>query len=67
MDLPPEEKYIKDIKIIREELKPVMMSLEEKEVNLFSVTLFFSTYVKEMLKDIGDKRVKDIIIRNMLD
>lgn len=59
--------YVKDMKIIKETLTPYMKELENKEVNMFSVAMFFSSYVKEILKEIDDEDIKEIIIRNMLD
>ena len=67
MDLSLKQQYIKDMKIIKEELEPLMISLEEKEVDMFSVAMFFSSYVKELLKDIENKKQREIIVRNMLD
>jgi len=67
MDLSLEEQYIKDMKIIKEELEPLLLSFEEKEVDMFSVAMFFSSYVKELLKQIGSKNKRELIMRNMLD
>ena len=53
--------------VIKKILTPFMKQLEENEVDIFSVTMFFSSYVKELLKEIDDKNKKEIIVRNMLD
>jgi len=55
------------MKIIKEELTPLMVKLEEKHVDSFSVIMFLSSWVKEMLKDIEDKEKKELILRMMLD
>lgn len=67
LDLSLEQQYIQDMKTIKEELEPVMLSFEEKEVDIFSVAMFFSSYIKELLKDIPRKKQREVIIRNMLD
>lgn len=61
------EKQLRDLTIIKEELEPLMLSLEEKEVDTISVIIFFSSYVKELLNEIDNKKEKELIIRNMLD
>lgn len=55
------------MKIIKETLTPFMKELEKKEVDIFSVAMFFSSYVKEILKEIDNPDIREIIIRNMLD
>lgn len=55
------------MKIIKKTLTPFMKEIEKQEVSGFSVAMFFSTYVKEILKEINDEDIKEIIIRNMLD
>jgi len=55
------------MKIIKKTLTPFMKEMEEQKVDAFSVAMFFSTYVKEILKSIDDDDIKEIIIRNMLD
>ena len=55
------------MKIIKETLTPFMKELEKQKVEMFSVAMFFSSYVKEMLKDIDDEDIKEVILRNMLD
>ena len=55
------------MKIIKKVFTPAMKELEENEVDVFSVAMFFSSYVKEILKDIDDKNKKEVILRNMLD
>ena len=55
------------MKVIKEKLTPYMLELEEAEVDIFSVTMFFASYVSELLKEIDDKDKKEIIIRKMLD
>ena len=67
MELSLEQKYLKDMEIIKEELEPLMLTLEEKEVDMFSVAMFFSSYVKELLKEVPVKKHREVIIRNMLD
>ena len=67
MDLSLEQQYLRDMKIIKEILEPLMTSLEEQEVDMFSVAMFFSSYVKELLKQMENKQQKEIILRNMLD
>lgn len=62
-----EEKYLEDMKIIKEELEPFMLSLEEKKVDMFSVIIFLSSYLQELLNELDDKKKKELIIRNMLD
>lgn len=55
------------MKKIKEALTPCMKELDDKEVNSLSVIMFFSTYVREMLKEIDDKNIKEAVLRNMLD
>ena len=52
MNQPIGEQYAEDMKIIQRELEPFMLILEEQEVDIFSVAMFFSSYVKELLKKI---------------
>lgn len=59
--------YLQDAKIIREELEPLMFSLQEKEVNNFSVAMFLSSYLKELLKEMDSKTMREIVMRNILD
>lgn len=61
------EVYKNDMKVIKEKLAPFMMELEEQEVDIFSVAMFFASYVSELLKIIDDKNKKEIIVRKMLD
>lgn len=67
MDLSLKQQYLEDMEIIKEELKPMMLSLEEKKVDIFSVAMFFSSYLKELLKDVHTKQQREIILRNILD
>lgn len=67
MDSSLNKLYVEDMKVIKKILTPFMKQLEENEVDIFSVTMFFSSYVKELLKEIDDKNKKEIIVRNMLD
>ena len=67
MDLSLKQQYLEDMEIIKEELKPIMLSLEEKKVDIFSVAMFFSSYLKELLKDVHTKQQREIILRNILD
>lgn len=67
MDISLKQQYLKDMEIIREELEPLMLSLEEKEVDIFSVTMFLSSYLKELLKTIENKKQREVILRNLLD
>ena len=67
MDLSLEEQYLKDMKIIGEILEPLMLSLEEQKVDIFSVTMFFSSYVKELVKELPTKQQREIILKNILD
>ena len=55
------------MKIIKEKLLPYMLELEKEKVDAFSVAMFFSSYVSELLKEIDDKDKKEVIIRRMLD
>lgn len=55
------------MKIIKKTLGPYMKTLEEKEVDMFSVAVFFASYVKELLINIDDKKRKEAILRIMLD
>lgn len=55
------------MKIIKEKMVPVLKELEEEKVDAFSVAMFFSSYVSELLKVINDKDKTEIIIRHMLD
>ena len=59
--------YVNDMKIIKKVLAPAMKQLEKNEVDIFSVAMFFSSYVKELLIEIDDKDKKEVILRNMLD
>lgn len=67
MDLSLKQQYLEDMEIIKEELKPIMLSLEEKKVDIFSVAMFFSSYLKELLKDVHTKQQREIILKNILD
>lgn len=67
MDSSLNKLYVDDMKIIKKVFTPAMKELEENEVDIFSVAMFFSSYVKEILKDIDDKNKKEVILRNMLD
>lgn len=67
MDISLEQQYLNDMKIIKKELEPLMYSLEEKKVDIFSVAMFFSSYLKEILKGMENKKQKEIIIKNILD
>lgn len=67
MNQPIGEQYAEDMKIIQRELEPFMLILEEQEVDIFSVAMFFSSYVKELLKNINNKKQREVIITNMLD
>ena len=67
MDLSLKQQYLEDMEIIKEELKPMMLSLEEKKVDIFSVAMFFSSYLKELLKDVHTKQQREIILKNILD
>ena len=55
------------MKIIKEKLLPYILELEKEKVDAFSVAMFFSSYVSELLKEIDDKDKKEVIIRRMLD
>lgn len=55
------------MKIIKEELEPLMKNLEDKKVDSFSVTMFLASWVKELLDTIDDKNKKELILRKMLD
>lgn len=55
------------MKIIKEEMKPVVLKLEEEKVDLFSITMFFASWVHELLQDIDDKNKKELILKKMLD
>lgn len=67
MDLSLEQQYLKDMKIIKEEIEPFIISLEEKKVDMFSLTMFLSSYLKELLKEIETKSQRELIIRSILD
>lgn len=55
------------MKIIKQALTPAIMELEEKHVDIFSLTMFLASWVKELLDDIDDKDKKELILRKMLD
>lgn len=61
------ELYIEDLKVIKKEILPFLKALEDNEVDLFSTTMFLSSYVSELLKQIDDKDKKELILRRMLD
>lgn len=67
LDLSLEQQYLKDMEIIKEELEPFVLSLEEKEVSMFSFAMFLSSYLKELLKEIETKGQREIIVKNILD
>lgn len=67
MTQPIGEQYIKDMNIIKEELEPFMKKLEKQKVDIFSVAMFFSSYTKELLKEIPNKKQKEVILKNILD
>ena len=46
---------------------PVLLEFEEEKVDMFSVAMFFSSYVSELLKEIDDKDKTEVIIKVMLD
>lgn len=55
------------MKVIKEKMTPLMIELEEEKVDIFSLTMFLSTYVSELLKEIDDKDKKEVILRKMMD
>jgi len=55
------------MQVIKDKLLPYMLELEKEKVDAFSVAMFFSSYVAELLKEIDDKNKKELIIRRMLD
>ena len=55
------------MKIIKKEMEPVVLKLEEQKVDIFSITMFFASWVHELLQDINDKDKKEIILKRMLD
>lgn len=61
------EIYVRDMKIIKEELTPLMQVLEEKHVDSFSVTMFLASWVKELLDEMDDDDKRELILRKMLD
>ena len=67
MDTSIEQQYLKDMKIIKREIEPFLLSLEENEVDMFSLTMFLSSYLKELLKELETKWQKEIIIKNIMD
>ena len=67
MDSILDEKTLNDLKIIKEEMEPVVFSLEEKKVDMFSLIIFLSSFVKGLLEESDDKKKKEIILRHMLD
>ena len=67
MDSSLNKLYVDDMRVIKKTLTPFMKELEENKVDIFSVAMFFSSYVKELLKEIDDKDKKEVILRNMLD
>ena len=67
MDTSLEQIYLRDIKIIKKEIEPFLFSLEENKVDMFSLTMFLSSYLKELLKEIETKGQREIIIKNILD
>ena len=67
LDTSIEQQYLKDMKIIKREIEPFLLSLEENEVDMFSLTMFLSSYLKELLKELETKGQKEIIIKNIMD
>ena len=67
MDTSIEQQYLKDMKIIKREIEPFLLSLEENKVDMFSLTMFLSSYLKELLKELETKGQKEIIIKNIMD
>lgn len=67
LDTSLEQIYLRDIKIIKKEIEPFLFSLEENKVDMFSLTMFLSSYLKELLKEIETKGQREIIIKNILD
>lgn len=62
-----EQRYLEDMKIIKKEIEPFLLTLEENKVDMFSLTMFLSSYLKELLKEIETKSQREIIIKNILD
>lgn len=46
---------------------PVLKEFEQEKVDAFSVAMFFSAYISELLKDIDDKGKTEVIIRYFMD
>lgn len=67
LDLSLEKKYLEDFKIIKEEMEPMVVSLEEKNVDMFSLIIFLSTFIKGLLNESDDKKKKELITRLILD
>lgn len=59
--------YVRDMKVIKREMEPVVRKLEEEQVDLFSLVMFFASWVHELLHDIDDKDKKELILKRMLD
>lgn len=55
------------MQVIKEKMIPVLLEFEEEKVDMFSVAMFFSSYVSELLKEIDDKDKTEVIIKVMLD
>ncbi len=55
------------MKIIKEKMIPVLLEFEEEKVDAFSIAMFFSSYVSELLIEMNDKDKSEVITRKMLD
>lgn len=61
------EEYLRDHNIIKEEFLPVVKRLDEKGVSAFSFALFFSEYLRAIIDEIEDEKLKETIIRRFMD
>ena len=61
------QEYLDDFKIIKKVLAPCFQKLEEEKINTMSLLIFLSTFIKELLGEIDDKRVKEVLIKIMFD
>jgi hypothetical protein len=61
------DKRLHELEIIKKEMEPCILSLEEQEVELFSLAMFLSSFLKELLKDIETKQQREVIVKNILD
>lgn len=61
------ETYKRDSEIIKQALLPAISEISEKEVDVRSLAIFLSHYLKELLKEVSTQVDKEKIIRRLLD